>query len=303
MTSTIAEATTPQRAPAGAPAVVAALPSPSARFLAEIARGPLALDAGMGTRLLARGLDPRRDDPSLWNLDHPDDVLRIHHRDADAGARALLTNTFGANRSWLARFARSREAGSINRAAVALARRAAGPSGFVIGDIGPSAAGDAGAAREQAAFLVRAGVDALILETFRLEPALDVLRGLHVDRVSPRVPVIVSLWQWPDAVEGAASLLAQAGADVLGLNCRPALYDILPMVRRIAGAVACPLLVKPGIAPGDDPGRSTPSAFADAVPALIGRNVRLIGGCCGTTEDHVAAIARACAPHRQPESL
>ena len=66
--------------------------------------GPLVLDAGMGTRLMARGLNPRLDDPALWNLSRPGDVLAIHCRDVAAGSGAILTNTFGANRFWLRKF-------------------------------------------------------------------------------------------------------------------------------------------------------------------------------------------------------
>ena len=103
-------------------------------------------------------------------------------------------------------------------------------------------------------------------------------------------------------VEDAARRLIGAGASVVGLNCRPAISDVLSLVRRIAGAIECPILVKPGVAPGETGAGSAPSDFADAVPALLESNVRLIGGCCGTTEAHVAAIAAACAAHGDPES-
>jgi homocysteine S-methyltransferase len=257
----------------------------------------------MGTRLCLGGrLDLRVDDPCLWNLDHPEQVLEIHRRDAAAGSRVLFTNTFGANRSWLARFRRRGELEAINRAAVDLARRAAGPSNDIVGDIGPSTSEEPGAAGEQAAVLVDSGVDALILETFLLEDAIAALREIRGRTITPAVPLIASLWRWPDAVEDAARRLVDAGADVVGLNCRPAMSRALAVVRRLAGAVACPLLVKPGVAPGDPEHDSTPSAFAAAVPGLIGYNVRLIGGCCGTTEAHVAALAAACAVPRNPEN-
>ena len=94
----------------------------------------------MGTRLMALGLDPASDDPALWNLSRPDDVLAIHRRDVAAGAGAILTNTFGANRFWLARFGRQRRRRVDQSPGVRLARRAAGPGRFVVGDIGPTAA-------------------------------------------------------------------------------------------------------------------------------------------------------------------
>src|SRR3954468_20002465 len=143
----------------------------TSRLWAALQQGPVILDAAMGTRLQARGLDFRSDDPSLWNLTYPEEILALHRRDVSAGSRVLFTHTFGANRPWLARYGRSEAIEAINRRAVALARRAAGPGGFVAGDIGPSAAEQTGAAAEQAAILVDAGVDALVFETYRAETA------------------------------------------------------------------------------------------------------------------------------------
>ena len=107
--------------------------------------------------MVARGLDLRSDDPSLWNLTHPDEVLDLHVRDVSAGSQALFSNTFGANRLWLARYGQAGATEEINRQAVALARKAIGPDGFVVGDIGPSAAEEPGAAAEQASVLLDAG--------------------------------------------------------------------------------------------------------------------------------------------------
>ncbi len=268
------------------------------RLLQAIARRPIALDAGMGTRLIALGLDPRHDDPSLWNVDRPAEVAGVHARDARAGAVALLTNTFGANRSWLSRFDRVNDLKKVNRAAVELARGAAGESGFVLGDIGPTAADGIGAAREQAEILMEAGVDGLVLETFPLEAAIADLRELA--SIPGRPPLIASLWAWPEPVEAAARRLVDAGADVIGSNCRPALPEMLEEVRRLASAVPVPLLVKPGIDPDDPEGSSTPSTFASAVRKLVRYNVRMIGGCCGTTEAHVEAVAGAIAALDSP---
>jgi methionine synthase I (cobalamin-dependent) len=274
----------------------------SDRLFREMDLGPLLLDAGMGTRLCSAGLDLRVDDPCLWNLDRPDVVLDLHLRDATAGSRVFFTNTFGANQHWLARLGRPGDTESINRSGVELARRAARPSGFVVGDIGPSAADNEGAAVEQAAVLLDAGVDALVLETFQFEAAVAAVSALNSNMPTLAVPLMVSLCRWPEAVEEAALRLVEAGVAVVGVNCRPALGDVLSLVRRLARAVACPLLVKPGVAAGDPPGLSTPAAFVAAVPEMIRHNVRLIGGCCGTTETHIAAIAAACTGHRIPEN-
>jgi methionine synthase I (cobalamin-dependent) len=108
-------------------------------FDALLAR-PLVLDAAMGTRLIDRGLDLRSEDPALWNLSNPDSIGSIHRADIAAGADAVVTNTFGANRVWLARYGREADVTAINRQAVAIARDAAGPDRFLLGSIGPTAA-------------------------------------------------------------------------------------------------------------------------------------------------------------------
>jgi homocysteine S-methyltransferase len=269
-------------------------------FLQEMDGGPLVLDAGIGTRLRSHGLDLRGEDPCLWNLHRPGDVLELHSQDLKAGSRVLITNTFGANRACLSRFAPRGNVKAINRAGVELARLAANPSVYVVGDVGSSATEEPGAAGEQAAALIDAGVDALILETFRLEPAVAVLTDLHSMMGTSPVPLIVSFWLWPHSFEDAARRPVESGAAAVGLNCRPALSDFLPVVRRPAAAVSCPLLVKPGAASGGSESGSTPAAFAAAVLALVEHSVRLIGGCCGPTEAHVA-IAAACATRRNPE--
>jgi methionine synthase I (cobalamin-dependent) len=268
--------------------------------MAALARGPLIMDAAMGTRLCRMGLDLSTCDPCLWNLTHPDRVLDLHQRDVHAGSGALLTNTFGANRAWLGRYGQQGAAERINHAAVSLARQAAGSQGFVFGDIGPSAAGQPGAAGEQAAVLIEAGVDALCLETFRDPQVESVLLELRRSVGAP-VPLLVSLWEWPRPMDDAARRLLDLGAAVLGINCSPGMRRALDISRGLAQITGCPLLVKPGANGGKRPDASfSPKSFAAAVPHLIEHNVRLLGGCCGTTHAHVRALAAACAPFRQP---
>ncbi len=262
-------------------------------------RGPLVLDAAMGTRLRDRGLDLRSDDPCLWNLTHPSEVLDLHERDVAAGSQVLFTNTFGANRSWLANFGRAEAVAAINGRAVALARGAIGPEGFVVGDIGPTAAQEAGAAAGQATLLVDSGVDALVFETYRAEPLFQVLQEVRAALVTP-VPILASLWQWPDPPEPAVQRLLDLGVTAIGINCQP-LATTLAFARRLDRVGACPLLVKPSAAGlGDPHSSSVPAAFAAAVPRLVAWNVRLIGGCCGTTAAHVNALATACLPYQDP---
>lgn len=261
----------------------------SSRLLDALAARPLLLDGGMGTRLIARGLDLATDDPALWNLAHPEDVRDVHARDVDAGSDAILTNTFGANSAWLDRYGRAGAVAEINRKAVALARDAAGPGRFVLGSIGPTASASAGAYREQAGALGGAGVDGLVLETHTLDQAII---GLAEVRPAVDLPVLVSLFAWGSNPGDEALRLIEAGADVLGINCAPsaAARPLFSTIRKVA---TVPLLFKPA---GEIPGRRRPvpvPSFGSSLPTWLRWGVRLMGGCCGTTEAHVAAMRSA----------
>jgi methionine synthase I (cobalamin-dependent) len=253
------------------------------RFLAALSAGPLLLDAGMGVRLMIDfGLDCESDDPSLWNLKHPDCVSEIHGRDVAAGSDVLVTNTFGANTAWLERFGQADKLTEINRRAVDLARDVAGPSRFLAGSIGPTASEGDGTYRSQAEVLADSGVDALLLETHRVDQALA---GLSALRRGFELPIIVSLAILPDKVPEAARRLVEAGADVVGVNCvRP------DAARAFVEEVGVePLWYKPGAMYPGLPAIE-PDEFARDVSALLRRGVRLIGGCCGATEAHVASL-------------
>jgi methionine synthase I (cobalamin-dependent) len=270
----------------------------SNRFLDVLDERILVLDAGLGTRLIGLGLNLKDDDPSLWNLSHAADVLAIHRRDVSAGADAILTNTFGANRCWLSRFGREHDVETINRRAVELARLAAGPERWVIGDLGPTAATQIIAAVEQATILLDGVVDALMLETYLAESAATVLRQVG-DAVSGSVPILVSLREWPARdveFERTARRFLELGASVLGVNCQADIVAAVAFAARMNRVVSCPLLVKPGVSPWGGTG-SDPSVFGENVPALVESNVRLLGGCCGTTHHHVSALAASCSFH------
>jgi methionine synthase I (cobalamin-dependent) len=259
-------------------------------LLDAAARRPLVLDAAMGTRLLARGLDLAHDDPCLWNLAHPDAVRAVHVLDLAAGADAVLTNTFGANRRWLSRYGRAGDAVAINRRAAALAREAAGPDRFVIGSFGPTGADDPHAGREQAEALAGAGVDALLFETHRFDQALA---SLAAARGLDSLPRLVSLLAWPEPVADAVRRLEDLGASAVGENCQRGMQPALATAERLAPVTSLPLWMKPSAGLPDEP-QETPEAFAAAVPALLTSGVRFLGGCCGTTEAHVAALRKAC---------
>ena len=260
------------------------------RLADAVARGPVVLDAAIGTRLIALGLDLAHDDPAFWNVARPDAVRSLHTRDRAAGADGVVTNTFGANRVWLARWSRQEEADTINRRAVALARAAVGDAGLVFGSVGPTAACCADAVCEQASILADAGVDALLFETHDLGQAESSLRAI---RSRLACSILVSLVAWPAPITDSARRLADLGADVLGANCQLGMAAALATMEALGAASPLPLLVKPSAGrPGED--AEPPAAFARAVPRLLECGVRLLGGCCGTTDAHVAALRAAC---------
>lgn len=281
-------------------------PSRPLDFLEALAQRPLLLDGGMGTRLIARGLDPKRENTAAWSLEHPEIVSEIHRRDIEAGADAILTNTFTAPHrayklwDYFRKSSRPRAVAALAEVclrSVDLARQAVGPGRFVLGCIGPSPPVEmpspAGWYREQATILNDGGVDALILETHHFSTVATALREI---RDVVRVPVLASLHRLPvgsvlEDLSLLARRLADLGAAAVGCNC-VRLEEIIPMLERRSGPITIPLIAKPyaGL-----PGMTldSPAAFAAAVPRLLALGVRLIGGCCGTTEAHVAAMRAA----------
>lgn len=252
-------------------------------------RRPLLLDAAMGTRLLARGLDLGCDDPALWNLTHPDQVFSIHHSDVVAGSDALLTNTFGANRPWLERVGFSRRTAEINRTAVRLAQQAAGPDRMILGSIGPTALRSAKDFREQAESLVEAGAQTIFLETISIRRAtLDALRACLA---TCRLPIIISGFDWPPGAETgqfALELLA-LGATGLGYNCTPHLEAISDWVTRMRQLTEAPLVIKPSVRRPINSG--TYPEWTRHLVAMFGTlNGLMLGGCCGSTERDIAAM-------------
>jgi methionine synthase I (cobalamin-dependent) len=245
----------------------------------------LVLDGGMGQRLVQRGLDLAQGDPSLWCLERPEAVAEVHRADIAAGADLVFTNTFGANRAWLARYRHQSDVGAINRAATRLAREAAGRSAWVLGNLGPTAAEDHRALREQAEVLLEAGVDGLILETVmiaQVETAWPVVSSL-----ARLTPLLISL-RCGGGMPSRAVARACAG---VGWNCGE-IEATIAALEAYDGAPDVPLLAKPACA--DPSGKvTTPQELARAVPRLAALGARLLGGCCGAGSDHVRALRAA----------
>jgi homocysteine S-methyltransferase len=282
-----------------------------------LAGAPLVSDGGMGTWLLAAGA--AGDEPlEALNLTDPDRVVQAHRAFAAAGARLVLTNTFGANRYRLEHHGMGERVSDLAAAAVGLARQAG--ASLVAGSIGPLGVRlqpygrvrpeDASEAyRELAGALGEAGADVLVVET--QTDLREMTLALAAARAAaPGLAVIVSatftrddrtpLGDTPAAV---AADLAAAGADVIGVNCGEGPAQALRVVRSMApDAGGVPLAARPNAgAPARRGGRfvypATPGYVAEVALGLLEAGVALVGGCCGTGPDHTAAIVDALA-HR-----
>ncbi len=270
----------------------------------------LLLDGGLGTALIARGLELEREPPEAWNLRQPEMVREVHRRFIEAGAGAVQTNTFGSSRLRLARYGMADEVERLCRAAVGLARSVAPEGVLVFGSIGPTGAlpppeGDADLAEledsfaEQAAALGDAGVDLIHLETFYHPKEMRAaLRGGRIGAAP--VPVVASVackaprsggtfttvLGFPaDAVIGVA---LEERADGVGVNCGLVPADLLPFVERLVARTDLPIFVQPIVAPPVGP-PLYPGEFAAGVAALFAAGARVVGGCCGTSPTDLAA--------------
>ncbi|HEY9141574.1 MAG TPA: homocysteine S-methyltransferase family protein [Bryobacteraceae bacterium] len=271
--------------------------------------GLLITDGAWGTQLQARGLAPGVA-PDTWNLTHPDRVEAVARAYVEAGSQVILTNTFRANA-----VAMEGDLEAINRAGVAISKRAAAGQALVFASIGPMGkmlmAGEIGPAQASAAFsaqaavLATAGADALLVETMsdieeaRLAVAAAKTTGL---------PVIVSfafdsgknkdrtmMGATPEAVAGA---MVEADADAVGANCGVGVEYVAPICRRLHAACDLPIWIKPNAGLPKLEGtaiRYDTSAefFASHFAALREAGASFLGGCCGSTPDFVRALVSA----------
>ncbi|MFN3408961.1 MAG: homocysteine S-methyltransferase family protein [Limisphaerales bacterium] len=293
-------------------------------LLETLAHRPLCGDGAMGTELLARGLTGG-ECGMLWNVTRPADVEAIHRAYRAAGCALLTTNSFGGSRFALERHGLADRVAELNGAAARVARAAAGSTAWVLGDVGPFGdflepvgevtADDLRAAfQEQIAALLEGGADAVLVETMS-DPAEAVV-GIEAARAcSAHIPVIVTYAFQKTAagefrtlmgtgVNEAAQRAITAGADVIGANCGTGLRleDYVELARQmVAAAGRTPVIVQPNAgAPRTEQGRTVYHATAADMAATARRflevGVRVVGGCCGTTPEHLAAMSRTLPP-------
>ena len=273
-------------------------------------------DGAMGTMLYAKGVFINKCYDEL-NLRSPEIVLEVHKQYVRAGAEILETNTYGANRVKLRTFAIEDELRDINSNAVEIARKAAGDSVYVAGAIGPlgiriepygpTALEEAREFfREQAEALRDAGVDLFVLET--MSNIAEVEQGILAIRDICSLPIVAQMTIgndgrtiYGDTPKLIAERLDRAGADVIGLNCSVGPDVMLDAIEEMSAVTAKKLSCQPNAGlPREVAGRqmymASPDYMAKYAKRLIHKGVKFLGGCCGTTPEHIKMMADAVRP-------
>lgn len=277
---------------------------------ALLEKGPVVFDGAMGTLLYARGVFINRNFDEL-NLSRPDLVEKVHRDYLDAGAQVLTTNTFGANEVKLSRYGLEDKVREINFAGVRIAKAVAREKALVAASIGPTGlipdifdpaqlAHLREVFRAQARALAEAGADLLLLETFR--HTLEIQLAIQACKDVADLPIAATMafdeeGQTADGLgpERVATLLSQWGADIIGANCGMGPSAVEDIVTRMLGA-GRPVLAQPNAGlPRRLEGRvmymATPEYFGEYAKRYLKAGVSLVGGCCGTTPEHIRQMA------------
>lgn len=275
----------------------------------------LLCDGALGTMLMAEGLIPG-ECPERMNLDRPQAVEKIARQYLEAGADIVQTNTFGGSPLKLAQYYLEESTEKINRTAVEIVRRVAGQRAYVSASVGPSGRllkphGDTdpeemfSGFERQIGALAAAGPDLINIETMSdLTEATLAVKAAKA--VSPSTPVAASMTfdLTPNGfftimgvgIEKAASGLAHAGADIVGSNCGNGMENMVKIAREFKRHTSLPVIIQSNagipVAKGDGvvyP--ETPEFMAKGCRRLLESGVSIVGGCCGTTPDHIAAFS------------
>lgn len=276
-----------------------------------LAGGPVVTDGAWGTQLQLRGL-PVGECPDPWNLSKPEKVEEVARAYIEAGSRIILTNTFGANRYILERPGFANQTGEINRAGVAISKRAAGDKAMVFASVGPSGKmvmmGEVSEDDLRAAFVEQtrqmaiAGADGIVIETMAdlaeakiavsaaKETSLPVVACMTFDSGANHDRTMMGVTP-EQAVEG----LTEAGADAIGSNCGHGIAGFVAICRRLKAATSLPIWIKanaglPQMKDGKTVYTQTPAEFASFVPELLEAGASFLGGCCGTSPEFIKSV-------------
>ena len=285
-------------------------------FLSDVNERIVVLDGAMGTELDKRGM-PTGYCRELWNVEQPEKVREIHRAYIEAGSDAVITNTFGGNRLKLAAYDLADRARELNARAAEIARLEAGDDHFVLGDIGPTGLfmeplGTTSynefyeAFAEQVEAFVAGGADAVIVET--MSAVEEAVAAVRAAKATCSLPVLALMGFNRDAdgegfhtvmgvdIERAVNELSEAGADVVGTNCWNSVGEMCEIVRRMKLLTQKPIAAEPNagqpkLVDGKTVFDETPEVMADGVEDLVSAGARIIGGCCGTTPEHIRLMA------------
>ena len=288
-------------------------------FKERLAQGEILIsDGAIGTFLQAKGLKPG-ECPEWWCISHPDVVKGIHEAYVAAGSDIIETNSFGATRYKLHHYGLEGKLREVNQAAVALAKNAGAGKCYVAASVGPTGrivedeGGDVTpqdlyeAYKEQVVALAEAGADALCIET--MASLSEALQAIKAAKENTRLPVMCTFTfeagprgfrtMMGVTPERAARETAAAGADIVGANCGNGIVNMIEITRQMRDAqLTTPILIQanagtPVLEGEKTVFKETPEFMASKVPDLIQAGAQIIGGCCGTTPGHIAAMARA----------
>ena len=286
---------------------------PKTPFSEQLSRCVLVCDGAMGTMLYAKGIFLNRSFDEL-NLTQPDLVAEVHQAYVRAGADVIETNTFGASRVKLTPFGLGDRVKAINAQGARIARHAAREQAYVAGSIGPlgiriepwgkTGVDEAEAYfREQVGGLLEGGVDLFVLETFH--DMNEIAAAIRAVRSVSDLPIVAQVTTEEDgntldgvAPEAFVPQLEELGASVIGVNCSVGPAGMLETIERMARVAHVPLSAQPNAGrPREIEGRniylSSPEYMASYARRFINNGVRLVGGCCGTTPEHVRHIKAA----------
>lgn len=279
-------------------------------FREFVNKGPIILDGATGTNLMAAGM-PIGVCPEAWILEHKEVLLNLQRGYVEAGTNIVYAPTFTGNRIKLEEYGLADRITEINTELVRLSREAVGDKALVAGDmtmtgqqlfpLGELMFDDlVEVYKEQASILDKAGADLFVVETMM---SLQECRAavLAIKEVSDK-PVMVTLTYNEDGrtlygtpPEAAVVVLQSLGVDVIGINCSTGPMEMIEPVKIMAEYATIPILAKPNaglpeLVDGETVYRMTPEEFAEAGAALVEAGAAIVGGCCGTTPEHIAAL-------------
>ena len=276
-----------------------------------IGDGLVVTDGSWGTQLHKRGLAGGQS-PDGWNLSSPEKVTQVAQQYVEAGSRVILTNTFQASRLVLDRYGLGEQTVAINEAGVQISKAAAAGKAHVFASMGPTgkmlAGGDTSEAELQAVFEQQAAAltaaDGIVIETM-----IDIDEACIAVKAAKQtgLPVVASLvydsgpnkdrTMMGTTVEAAVEALSRIGVDVVGANCGQGIEAFVPICQQMRAATDLPLWIKPNAGlPTYEDGKTvfhaTAEEFVSHIPDLIAAGANFIGGCCGTDETFIRALAR-----------